>query len=148
MSPLLRRGFALFLLLLAASLLHPVDTTAQNLPGWAEPSEQRDSRFDRSSETPRASHNQGEASLDQSPDFETNPFQKPVDRPVASQGVESCSECGPNETCCTAGNSSNLVCKKNGCGGGQTPVPLPPFATALLSLIGLSYGAWTLRNES
>jgi hypothetical protein len=46
MSTFLRRGFTLFLLLLAAALLHPVDTTAQNLPGWAEPSEQRQSRFE------------------------------------------------------------------------------------------------------
>jgi hypothetical protein len=154
MSTFLRRGFTLFLLFLAAALLHPVDTTAQNLPGWAEPSEQRESRFDRQkfknndAGVASRSHDQAGDDLANSPD---TGFPGPI---TNKQGRIAPGECEPScssdEYCYQPGNSGNgnnspkCYTKGTGPAPGQG-IPVDDYLPLLL-LAGIAYAAIRLRQ--
>jgi hypothetical protein len=154
MSTFLRRGFTLFLLLLAAAFLHPVDTTAQTLPGWAEPSEQqgRSEVGGRSSDSPWSEDRRNQdRRVRNNPEFDLEPFRasnQGLGGAITNNPPTNCTtndDCSENQVCCNVGGA--LRCKgAQGCeSSGGTPVPLPPLATVALSLIGLAYGTWRLR---
>jgi hypothetical protein len=149
MSPLLRRGFALFLLLLAASLLHPVDTTAQNLPGWAEPSEQRQSRFE-SRDLGQTRHHLRKNGARPDPSRVPGGHRFP--------GAVTFNQGGGNNQCTAerepCGKNGNKVCVLNAGGKFQCvpknsnpgqEVPVDDYLP-LLMLAGIAYAALRLRQ--
>jgi hypothetical protein len=166
MSTFLRRGFTLFLLLLAAALLHPVDTTAQNLPGWAEPSEQRQSRFEsrsfengetrgRSRVNPtRRTPEVKEVPRRPSPGPITNAPPKCATNPSASGCSSSCSN-NPTNPNCSSGCETNpnapwcdASCQEDPsqsfCNG-SVAIPVDGYLPFLM-LVGIAYAALRLRQ--
>jgi hypothetical protein len=158
MSTFLRRGFTLFLLLLAAALLHPVDTTAQNLPGWAEPSEQRQSRF----ETP---YQYKEKTMDRS--GQSRQLQGSERKPTSLPGARlrngggdgggsgpppynpgQCKKAThpiPECTQLCSEKPGNKNCKKYFDETGATPIPIDDYLPFLM-LAGIAYAALRLRQ--
>ena len=145
MSLLLRHGFtSLLLLFLTAVLLHPVDTTAQNLPGWAEPSEQRQSRFESREYEPRTENTRP-------PEPQKNPLgpnynPQPItnEKPPWTGPPKTCGECGPDEQCCQKNDGSKTYCAVE-CGSKGTPIPVDDYLP-LLMLAGIAYAALRLRR--
>jgi hypothetical protein len=168
MSPLLRRGFALFLLLLAASLLHPVDTTAQNLPGWAEVSEQRQSRFESQSQLEKRHHRERIESGPKSGRRHTPKDRSITPSPgvVTNSSVNSCNGNASNNNCEDAcvDNPTADICQQT-CSASDAPgwcedrcsgspddpafcaneIPVDDYLP-LLMLAGIAYAALRLRQ--
>jgi hypothetical protein len=149
MSTLPRRSFTLFLLLLAASLLHPVDTTAQNLPGWAEPSEERlDPNHTDRVEKQRRNHLPEERAA-RSKTYDLKPFD-----PSSPGGLgpvtreKSCtvnSDCGGGQVCCDLGGTPRCI-GKSACDNREgSIVPIDDYLP-LLMLAGIAYAALRLRQ--
>jgi hypothetical protein len=154
MSTFLRRGFTLFLLLLAAALLHPVDTTAQNLPGWAEPSEQRESRFESRSFDTQENRYQSNRSQREPQSGINAPF--PGASTNGNNGGASCGAANPDNGGCQNFCTSNPTadqCVSNCetdpdlsyCDDVRAAVPVDDYLP-LLMLAGIAYAALRLRQ--
>jgi hypothetical protein len=157
MSTFLRRGFALFLLLLAAALLHPVDTTAQNLPGWAEPSEQRESRFESRLHDGHKMYNPSEVTSNsqrestspsriyRNPGAGTRdlPGGAPPTKGLCQQQTEPVPEC--TKFCSRPENRDAKQCKRYFDKTDATPIPVDDYLPFLM-LAGIAYAALRLRQ--
>jgi hypothetical protein len=125
---------------------------AQDLPSWAEPSDQteNDRSYRRDRETDRRNTGGRKRARSSSSDYNEDMLGPQMSTKgrfrTSNQGKCDPNDenpCGDGFTCVPAGESSNYVCRSNN----SAKVPLSPVGALILAFSGLSYGVIGLKRR-